>query len=150
MCVSVKGLRVVGKHPTRATGAWKSLLEWKNSPFEIIEIIRALCTKRERTVVRCRDSAVLPPPSPCAARSGLTNASFPVIPGQKQKAHGKTKDRLRRCFSLLESQPLKKEHRSRNKGGYCEPGQMMMNIGADFLYQRAGRLNYTGEKSGWK
>jgi len=33
------------------------------------------------------------------------------------------------CFSSLESRPLKKEYCSRNKGGYCEPKQMMMNIG---------------------
>lgn len=30
---------------------------------------------------------------------------------------------------MLESQALKREYCSRNKGGYCEPRQMMMNIG---------------------
>jgi len=39
------------------------------------------------------------------------------------------KDSLLQHFSLLESQALKREYCSHNKGGYCEHRQMMMSIG---------------------
>lgn len=56
------------------------------------------------------------------------------------------KDSLLWWFSLLESQALKREYCSRNKGGYCEPRQMMMNIGNRLPVSASGKAKlYQGK-----